>query len=331
VRFVEARTPHEARPLKIAHGSDALCRDAQLSRTPPSDRRVCGAAPLVLGRLRLLADRGSVPQLASPSDRIHRDSVAGLFGSGEADSPYPGSDSPEPASGLAVPGRRTRRSRAASSTEPGSGLAVSGERTRRAREANSPEPGNELAVSGERTRRARGANSPEPGNELAVAGGADSPEPGSLVVVPARSAWRPPCAPTPRPKRPPALPRAAVVLQNLPFRDAPAGGGMWCMWDVRQMPRLGDWRSIGNLCIVCGPSTPARTTHRPPLRPLRPVPAPAHRPAPAGASAAPAAPAPPAPPAPAAAPAGNSATPAMRRREFRISRLQWPSHKPGDL
>ena len=53
-------TPHEARPPKIAQGNDALWRDAQLSRTPPSDRRVCGAAPLRFGRLRLLADRGSV-------------------------------------------------------------------------------------------------------------------------------------------------------------------------------------------------------------------------------------------------------------------------------
>jgi hypothetical protein len=45
VTLLEARTPHEARPLKIAHGSDALCRDAQLSRAPPSEHRVCGAAP----------------------------------------------------------------------------------------------------------------------------------------------------------------------------------------------------------------------------------------------------------------------------------------------
>ena len=139
MRFIEARTPHEARPLKIAHGSDALCRDAQLSRTPPSDRRVCGAAPLVLGRLRLLADRRSVPQFASPSDRIHRDSVAGLVGSGKATSPYPGSDSSEPGNGLAVPGTR---------------LAGAEERTRRSREANSTCPGGELAEAGERTRRA---------------------------------------------------------------------------------------------------------------------------------------------------------------------------------
>ncbi len=44
-----ARTPHEARPSKIAQGNAALWRDAQLSRTPPSDRRVCGAAPLQSG------------------------------------------------------------------------------------------------------------------------------------------------------------------------------------------------------------------------------------------------------------------------------------------
>jgi len=61
LRFSRHVLPNEARPLKIAHGSDALCRDAQLSRTPPSDRRVCGAAPLSLGRLRLLADARSVP------------------------------------------------------------------------------------------------------------------------------------------------------------------------------------------------------------------------------------------------------------------------------
>ena len=60
MRFSRHVLPNEARPSKIAHGSDALCRVNQLSRTPPSDHRVCGAAPFALGRLRLLADRGSV-------------------------------------------------------------------------------------------------------------------------------------------------------------------------------------------------------------------------------------------------------------------------------
>ena len=280
MRFIEARTPHEARPLKIAHGSDALCRDAQLSRTPPSDRRVCGAAPLVLGRLRLLADRRSVPQFASPSDRIHRDSVAGLFGSAKATSPYPGSTRRSRETDSPYPGR--------DSTEPRNGLDGAGKRTRRAREANSREPGSELDGAGERTRRSPGAD--------ATSRGADS----SCLRDPARG----------RPARRHLAPNghrspgAAVALQNLPFRPTPADRGMWCTWGVRQMPRLGDRRSIGNLCMVCGPGTPT-PHHPPPAPPAAPAPSGPCPLAPPAPLTPPAPPAPPDPPDPPDHPAGK--------------------------
>ena len=257
MRFIEARTPHEARPLKIAHGSDALCRDAQLSRTPPSDRRVCGAAPLVLGRLRLLADRGSVPDKSSPADRVCRDSVAGLFGSGEANSPEPGSDS----------------------TEPGSELDGAGQRTRRTREANSTEPGGELDGAGRRTRRIRRADSVCPGGELDRAGKAK-------LVVPARSASRPPCAPTPRSKRPPP---SRAPRRPAKHAISPRPGWAWHVVHVGRAPCHGlgialDWPLLQVAARVRLPPhpPPATPTHRPllPALPLLPPLPPSRPPAP---------------------------------------------------
>ena len=297
MRFIEARTPHEARPLKIAHGSDALCRDAQLSRTPPSDRRVCGAAPLVLGRLRLLADRRSVPQFASPSDRIHRDSVAGLFGSGKATSPYPGSTRRSRETDSPYPGR--------DSPEPRNGLDGAGKRTRRAREANSREPGSELDGAGERTRRSRGA---------------DATEPGSGLVVPARSGSRPPCAPTPRSKRPPLSRR-----RRRPAKPAisPHPGRPWHVVHVGRAPDAAargsalDWQLMhGVRPRYADPAPPtARPSRR--SRPLRPLPT---RPCP---------PLPPLPPLP--------TLPTTPAGKFHDSRFQWrwtasdaaPAGRPG--
>ena len=278
MRFIEARTPHEARPLKIAHGSDALCRDAQLSRTPPSDRRVCGAAPLVLGRLRLLADRGSVPQFASPSDRIHRDSVAGLFGSGKATSPYPGSTRRSRETDSPYPGR--------DSTEPGNGLDGAGKRTRRAREANSREPGSELDGAGERTRR-------EPGRRTRPSRGADS----SCLRDPARgrparqhlapNGHRPP-ARRRRPAKPAISPRPGRPWHVVHVGRAPdaAARGSALDWQLMHgvRPRYAD------------PAPPTARRSRPVRpRPLAP-PAPLTPPAP---------PAPPDPPDPPDHPAGK--------------------------